>query len=142
MGAVRDELFKWVRPVIVYIACAIIYNFFIAGNLVGIPTEFGSVKTDSKYKITCNFELKNKGFLTVKAKKIQLNIPKEAAITDIDIPRQYNYLYRIIDGGENHNFLVFLVEGIKGRKNIVGSVIFAQNTKWEKDYINPISFSK
>ena len=29
MGAVRDELFKWVRPVIVYIACAIIYNFFI-----------------------------------------------------------------------------------------------------------------
>ena len=142
MGAVRDELFQWLRPVVVYIIGIILYNFFIVGNLDGIPGEFGSVKMDSGYKITCHFELKNRGFLSIKSEKIQLNIPKAAAISEIDIPTQYTYLYKIIDGGKDHRFTVFLIEGMKGRKTLEGSVSFSQNKKWEKDYINPLSFSK
>ena len=66
-----DELGKWIRPIVVYVVCTFVYNLFVIGSLVGLPGEFSSVKTDSKYKIACNFEIKNKGFLTVKTKKFK-----------------------------------------------------------------------
>lgn len=119
-----------------------IYSLFAVGNLEGIPGEFGSVEADSGYKITCHFKVKNEGLLAIKSEKIQLNIPKAANISDIDIPNQYNYLYKIIGGGKNHNYEVFLIEGLKGRKTIEGGISFSQNKKWEKDYVNPLSFSK
>lgn len=142
MSKVMNELGQWIRPVIIYIAGVLVYNFFIVGNLIGIPGEFSSVKVDSKYKIVCNFELKNNGFITIGSGKIQLNIPKEATILTVDIPRQYKLLYKIVDGGETNNFAIFSIENLKGRESVKGSVIFFQFTKWEKDYINPISFSK
>lgn len=146
MGENKNGLMEWIRPLIVsvavYIAGVIIYNFFIVGNLVGIPGDFGSVKAGSGYKITCHFELKNEGLLSIKSQKIQLNIPKSAKISDIDIPTQFKYLYNIIDGGKDHNFVVLLLEGMKRRKSMKGSISFSINTKWEKDYISPLSFSK
>lgn len=142
MGKVCNELVQWIRPVIVVIVAIIVSNFIIPGKLVGIPGEFGSAKIDTGYKITCHFKLKNKGFLKIKSEKIQLNIPKAARISEIDIPTQYNYLYKIIGGGKNHNFVVFLVEGMKGRESMEGSITFPQHSKWEKDYVKPLSFSK
>lgn len=141
MGAFSKEIFLWLRPVVVYVAGVVIYSFLIAGDLVGVPGEFSSVRVESGYKVTCHFTLKNKGFLSIKSEKIQLNIPKETSISDIDIPDQYKYMYRMIDGGKNKNFVIFLVEGMKGRKSLDGTVSFFQNKKWEMDYINPLSFS-
>ena len=141
MSKALEELRKWARPVIVYVAGILVYNAFIVVELTGIPGEFNSVKIDSKYKIACNFEIKNKGLLTANTKKIQMNIPKETKILGMDIPRQYGYLYKVIDGGKNYNFAVFLVDGLKGRKSVKGSITFFQNAKWEKDYVKPISFS-
>ena len=146
MGKTNPGLMEWIRPLIVsvavYILGVILYNLFIIGNLQGIPGEFGSVEVDSGYKITCHFKIKNKGLISIKSGKIQLNIPKAANISEIDIPSQYNYLYKIIDGGKGYNYVVFLIEGLKGRKIIEGSISFSQNKKWEKDYVNPLSFSK
>ena len=138
----KDEVLQWVRPTVVYIIGILLYNCFIVGDLVGIPGKFGSVETNSKYEIMCNFELKNKGVLPIKSEKIQLSIPKAATVSNIDIPIQYKYLYKIIDGGKDHNFIIFLIEGMKGMKTLEGSVSFSQNKKWEKDYINPLSFSE
>ena len=138
--SVMEELFKWLRPVAVYIVGVIIYNFVIVGNLVGIPGAFSSIKEGTAYKIACNFELNNKGFLSVKSKKIQLNLPIKAKIKSIDIPKQYNYLYKIIDGGVNYDFVIFLVDDLKRWKSIKGGIVFQQHSKWEKDYLNPISF--
>ena len=142
MAKAWNELVQWIRPVIVVIVAVIISNFILPGELAGIPGEFGSAKVDTGYKITCHFELRNKGYLKIKSEKIQLNLPKNVSISEIDIPMQYNYLYRIIAGGKNHNFVVFLIEGMKGRESMEGSVTFPQKSRWEKDYVNPLSFSK
>ena len=75
MSKALQELGKWVRPVILYVAGILIYHAFMVANLTGIPGELNSVKIDSKYKIACNFEIKNKGLLTANTKKIQMNIP-------------------------------------------------------------------
>ena len=146
MGKNNSGVMEWIRPlivsVVVYVLGAIIYNLFVVGNLEGIPGEFGSVETVSGYSITCNFKIKNKGLLAIKSEKIQLNIPMGCGISDIDIPRQYKYLYKIIEGGENHNYAVLLIGGLKGRKTIEGGISFPQSKKWERDYVKPMSFSK
>ena len=140
MGNILKELVHWIRPVIVAIVAIYLSNFIIPGKLVGIRGDFGATKIDSGYKVTCHFKLKNKGFVKIKSEKIQLNLAKPATISEIDIPDQYNYLYKIID--RRQNYVVFLIEGLKGKEIIKGSVSFSQYTRWEKDYVNPLSFSK
>ena len=145
MGKDNSGWMEWIRPIIVSVAIfilgSIINNLFVVGSLEGIPGDFSSVETESGYKISCNFRLKNSGILKLKSEKIQLNIPKHAKIDEIDIPRKHKHLYQIVAGGSNHNFVILLIEGIKGRQTIEGSVVFSQNKKWGKDNINPLFFS-
>lgn len=146
MAESRRAFSNWVRPIVVgiaaFLASVVVSNFILPGNLVGRRGEFGSVKTNSGYKITCHFQIKNKGYLKVRGGKIQLNIPKGTKIEEIDIPMEYNYLHEIISGGKGHSFAVLLIEGLKGRHSLEGSVSFSQYSKWEKNHINPLSFSE
>jgi len=141
MGKIKDETVEWIRPVIVTIIGLLFYEFLIVGALKGIPLSFNSVKVNSKYKVVCNFEIKNAGFRTVDKKKIQLNIPKNAKIENIDIHQKYKYLYKVSEGGDNQDYVILSIEGLEGRESIKGSVIFHHNTKWDEN-INPITFSK
>jgi len=109
-----DEIALWIRPVIVTVAGFIIYEIVVVGSLTGIPGKFNSVQVGEKYKVVCNFEIKNSGFRTVEKSKIQLNIPKNASIGEMDIPQKYKYLYKVCDGGLQKDYVVFWIEGLEG----------------------------
>ena len=141
MGKGKEELGKWVRPVIVYVVCILVYSFVIVGNLCGTVGDFDSVKINSEYKVVSHFAIKNKGLLSVKSQKIQLNMPEKAHIHKLSINKDDKYLIKKTEGGENYDHAIFTIEGLKGRRIIKGTVVFLHNTEWDKN-VPPISFSE
>jgi hypothetical protein len=106
------------------------YNFFAVGSLEGKCLGHDSVQLNSKYKIICKFEIKNKGLLSVDSKTIQLNIGEDAKIESYNMPRGMDYQWEIAEGGPGDNIIVFLIDGLEKGGTIQGSISFIQNKPW------------
>jgi len=144
MFDISDKSMEWIRPVIVFVIGAIIIKLIscaVAGNLKGTQGKITSVESRSKYKIVCPFEIKNSGFMEVKSRKFQINLPDKVRIHDAKVDQDYKCVCNEVDGGFGHCYVIYLIEGLKGQKSIKGHIIFHQNDKWD-ERLPPLKFSE
>lgn len=135
---------EWIRPVIVFVVGTIIIKLIscgVAGNLKGTQGKITSVEGRSKYKIVCPFEIKNSGLMEVKSRKFQISLPDKVRIHKAEVNQGYKCLCNEVDGGWGNTYIIYLIEGLKGRKSIKGRIIFRQNDKWD-ERIPALKFSE